>query len=191
MSHAIHHTQALIVKTKNISESNKLVYLYTEKFGLIYASMQSLRELRSKMRYHIHAYSLVDVDVVQGKSIWRITGVHEIVSGFSVVNTPWYRLQSLVCDMIQRLCAGEEQNQALWNDVVLLFKKIEDEQHHYHDMYEYIIIVRILYHLGYWSEYDIVINTENPYTHDIIQHVEQKKVEYIQNINTALAESQL
>lgn len=191
MSHAVYQTPALILKTKNMRESNKLVYLYTKKFGLIYASMQSLRDLRSKMRYHIHPHALVDVDVVQGRNIWRITGVHEHQSAFQKLDTPWYRLQSLVCDMVHRLCIDEDTNESLWNDIHMLYDYMYHHDALYHDVYEYIIMVRILYHLGYWSTHDTVVEVDNPYVPHIVEHVAQHKAEYIKKINEALHDSQL
>lgn len=191
MSHAIYQTPALILKTKNTHESNKLVYLYTQKFGLVYASMQSLRELRSKMRYHIHPYSLVDVDLVSGKNIWRITGVHENRSSFELVDSPWYRLVSLVSDMITRLCIGEEVNEHLWNDLALFFDNLKKENEDYLDAYEIIIIVRILDSLGYWDTRGIILESKNPYNHRVFEYINFHYNHYIQKINEALHSSQL
>ena len=67
-------------------ESNKLVVLYTREFGLIYASTQSIRELKSKMRFHTNALSLVDVDVIRGRDIWKITGIHENISSLGLAD---------------------------------------------------------------------------------------------------------
>ncbi len=191
MSHAIYQTEALILKTKNMSESNKLVYLYTQKFGLIYANMQSLRELRSKMRYHIHPYSLVDVDVVSGKSIWRITGVHEKIPIFNILETPWYRLVSIISDTLVRLCTGEEQNQNLWDEIILFFDNFVLENEKYSSIIEIIIMVRILHTLGYWEYDDVILSSENPYTKEIFTKVKENKIKYIKKINEALYDSQL
>ena len=190
MSHAIYQTQALILKTKNMRESNKLVYLYTQKFGLIYASMQSLRELKSKMRYHVHPYSLVDVDLVSGRNIWRITGIHEKESAFDLVDTPWYRLVSLVSDTLIRLCVGEEQNQILWENVALFLDNLKGNEEHKNE-YEIIMMVRILHALGYWNEDDAFLIEANPYRDEIFSQVRKNSMEYITKINNSLHDSQL
>lgn len=189
MSHAIYQTQALILKTKNMRESNKLIYLYTEKFGLIYASMQSVRELRSKMRYHVHPYSLVEVDLVSGRNIWRVTGVHELKSSFNIVGTPWYGLVSLVSDTLIRLCAGEEENKLLWNEIILFLGNFEFEDKLIE--YEIIIMVRILYVLGYWSEVGVILKSENPYNNNVFFYINENKTKYIKQINESLYDSQL
>ncbi len=190
MSHAIYQTQALILRTKNMRESNKLVYLYTERFGLIYASMQSLRELKSKMRYHVHPYSLVEVDLVRGKNIWRITGIHEKQSAFIWVDTPWYRLISLLADTLVRLCVGEEQNERLWQDILTFFQNIQISEAYVHE-YEIILMIRILYALGYWSDTSHFFEEENPYSQENFLLVQKRRMEYITQINNALHDSQL
>ncbi len=191
MSHAIYQTPAFILKTKNMRESNKLVFLYTQKFGLLYASMQSVRKLQSKMRYHVHPYSLVDVDLVSGRNIWRITGIHENISSFLFAETPWYRLLSLVSETLLRLCRGEEKNELLWNEIVIFFENIKDEYEIFIMEYEYIIMIRILYTLGYWNDEDIILKTKNPYQKNFFKYVHEHKIEYIKKINQSLHDSQL
>jgi len=191
MSHAIYQTPALILKTKNTRESNKLVYLYTQKFGLIYANMQSLRDLKSKMRYHMHPYSLVDVDLVSGKNIWRITGIHEKISSFEIVHSPWYRLIALVSDVFIRLCRGEEENEILWDNIVLLFDNFIKKNEVYIKEYESIIMVRILHALGYWNSEDKILQVKNPYQEEIFQYIKDNHILYIKKINQSLYDSQL
>lgn len=191
MSHAIYQTEALILKTKNMKESNKLIWLYTKKFGLIYATMQSLRELRSKMRYHVHPYSLIDVDVISGRNIWRVTGAHEKRSAFNLIDTPWYRLISLVSDTLSRLCVGEEENELLWSEIILCITNFIPENEDFVTEYEHIIMVRILHALGYWNGEDIILQTENPYTAEVFNYMSINKMIYIKKINASLYDSQL
>ena len=191
MSHAIYQTPALILKTKNMRESNKLVFLYTKKFGLIYASMQSVRKLQSKMRYHIHPYSLVDVDLVSGRNIWRITGVHEKISAFDLIETPWYRITSLISGTLLRLCVGEEKNDMLWNSIMMFFENFNDKNSHYVSEYEVVIMVRMLHSLGYWNSNDIILQQENLYQKNIFEHIKKQRIYYIKQINASLYDSQL
>lgn len=191
MSHAIYQTTALILKTKNMRESNKLVYLYTKKFGLIYASMQSLRELKSKMRYHVHNYALVDVDVVAGRNIWRITGIHERQNAFQFSQTQWYRLLSLLADTLIRLCPGEEENEYLWDILESFFVAIASETEPYEKEYEIIILVLIFHALGYWNENDYLLQSDDYYSEMNIVQVQNNKFEYIKKINESFTQSQL
>ena len=191
MSHAIYQTPALILKTKNMRESNKLVYLYTQKFGLIYASMQSVRKMESKMRYHIHPYSLVDVDLVSGKNIWRITGVHEKISSFTFVNTPWYRIASRVSDTLVQMCPGEEANEALWQTILVFFENFTKDNENYIKEYEIITIIKILFNLGYWNGDDVIFQHAHSYQEELFQHIKKQQTSYIKKINQSFYNSQL
>src|SRR5690606_33112169 len=100
MSHAIYQTPALILKTKNMREANKLIILYTRQFGLLFVSSQSIRVLSSKMRFHTSSLSLVDVDLVEGRDIWKLTGIHENISALTLAGTSWYDLSSNIARVI-------------------------------------------------------------------------------------------
>ena len=126
MSHAIYQTSAIILRTKNMRESNKILTLYTQRFGLIYATLQSVRKETSKMKFHTQLYSLVVVDVVRGRDIWRITGIHEKYSSFSFLESPWYVLIDRIGSTTLRLCRGEEPEPQLWNDYELLYQYVAE-----------------------------------------------------------------
>lgn len=193
MSHAVYQTKAFIIKIKNMRESNKLVYLYTEKFGLLYASMQSVREMRSKMKTHVQCFSVVDVDIIAGRSIWRIVGIHEDYSSFCLVGTPWYRLVSLVSDMILRLCVGEEQNEKLWFVVDTMFQNFSLEHiSHVHE-YEILTMSALLNSLGYWQSGQLILpyNKSLLYHQDNFLYIKKNKINFIKKINQSLIDSQL
>ena len=117
MSHRIHHTKALVLGIKNIKEAHRMAILYTEDFGLLYVHAQSIRKQEAKMRYHLQQFSLVNVDLVQGRDIWRLTGIHELVSSLSFVETYWYEHIDHMTSIMIRLCQGEEPNELLWNEI--------------------------------------------------------------------------
>lgn len=190
MSYAIYQTPAFVLKTKNIRESNKLVYLYTQKFGLIYASMQSLRELKSKMRYHIHTGAYLTVDLVEGKNIWRIVGAHEEKSAFHLVGTPWHSLFSVFSDTLVRLCDSEEPNDGLWQSL----DNFMNHTDHFYEVYvseiELVVMIEFLYALGYWQEDDTFFHYPS-YEKELFDYIKKNKKILIQKINHSLAASQL
>ena len=193
MSHAIYQTPAFILKTKNMRESNKLVFLYTQKFGLVYASIQSVRELKSKMRSHTTKLSLVDVDLVRGRDIWRLTGIHENIASLSFVETPWYTLFDKLALLLQRLCVGEESNTALWDDIADLFLEYQKNKTETKNiaLFEIIIITRVLYQLGYWYDEEDLVQSSYPYTTEILAFVDHNKKKLIHKINQGIQDSQL
>jgi DNA repair protein RecO len=191
MSHAIYQTSAFILKSKNMRESNKLLILYTERFGLIYTTTQSIRELKSKMRFHSNALSLVKIDLVRGRNIWRITGIHEQESSFQFVGTDAYSILGKSSSLLLRLCSGEEPHEKIWQNIELLFKHLQNSTLENSEVLEIIFASRLLYHLGYWDDQESFITTENPYLAEVFADVMTGKNSYIQKINQGIIDSQL
>lgn len=190
MSHAIYQTPAIILKTKNMRESNKLIVLYTQKFGLIYCVTQSVRELKSKMRYHTNRYSLVTVDLVRGRDIWRITGIHEDTSSLTFAGSMWYELVAKFSQLLNRLCSGEDPQQSLWENIAYLFsihKNITPENSEY---YEIIFTIRTLNILGYWDGKESFLDNQD-YKKEYFDYIDLHKRNLIQTINQRMLDTQL
>ena len=194
MSHAVYQTPAIILSAKNMRESNKLMVLYTEKFGLIYISIQSARELKSKMRFHLNIFSLVDVDLIQGRDIWKLTGIHEYYSSLSFIDTSWYVLVNKVSDFLLRLCKGEEVNNDIWTDFKMLYcmiQNIKDISKEDENRFEIILISRILYYLGYWKGEEYYIFAHNPFQKEYYNFIDENRTKLIILINQGIKDSQL
>ena len=83
MSHIIYSTEALVLKTAEHGEANKLFWLFTKRFGLVLTHAQSVRAAHSKLKHQLQIYGLVKVALVRGREWWRIVNVAEsdLVSG--------------------------------------------------------------------------------------------------------------
>ena len=175
-------------------ESNRLLVLYTEAFGLVYVSAQSIREIKSKMRFHTSRLSLVTVDLVEGRDVWRLTGIHEEVSSMTFADSPWCPMLDRIASVVFRLCRGEEANESLWNDLGFLYDLVNQDELFEQTMLdelEIAIVARILYHVGYWSGEEEVITSDSA---DILNHLEevsQKRASFIKSINQGIEASQL
>jgi len=194
MSHAIYQTSALILTTKNMRESNKLLTLYTERFGIIYASTQSIRALKSKMRFHTHALSLVDVDLVRGRDIWKLTGIHEKKPAFNFVGTDAYTLIYNMSALLRRLCNGEESHDEIWKDIEQMYNFLDLKETHSPEFFEIIEIVfvaRLLYQLGYWEGEQEFLHIKNPFNKEIIEKLDVNTSYLINRINEGIQSSQL
>jgi recombinational DNA repair protein (RecF pathway) len=181
---------AFVVQTRNMRESNKLVVLYTQDFGLIYVTVQSVRKLESKMKHHLQSLSLVSVDLVRGKNIWRLVGIHEEHPSLSFVQTPWYPLLDKYRILIQRLCPGEEDNQELWLDISHVFDLMKQEIEVLPE-FEIILTMRLLNHLGYWSGQELPIVNSSVDNQESVEFVRKNNTPLIIKINEVLRDTQL
>ncbi len=68
-------TKALILNEYEQGESDKVYKLFTREFGVVFALAKSVRKLESKLRFHLEKTKKVSVTLVEGKEVWRLTGV--------------------------------------------------------------------------------------------------------------------
>ena len=60
------------------------------------------------MKAYLQSYSLVEIDLVRGRDIWRLTGIHEDLPSLPLVSGSWYPLLEKLASVVYRLCPGEE-----------------------------------------------------------------------------------
>lgn len=193
--HHIHHTQGIVIGSRNRGEANKLFTIYTLEHGLVYAMAQGIRLHKSKLRYSMQELSYVSLDLVHGRDIWRVTSATHINSfPYARKDMKSIALMMRVCKLLERLCAGEEGNNEIFHDVIQAFITLDtptpDTQ--LCDALELQLVLRILHQLGYIGDSTDIDHClgENSVPEDIMKVLNNKKP-IILAINKALRESQL
>jgi len=49
--HHIHHTEGIILESRNFGEGGKYYSIFTRDLGMVYASAQGVRKMSSKLRF--------------------------------------------------------------------------------------------------------------------------------------------
>lgn len=196
--HNIYTTEGFILKSANFGEANKFFFIFTKEFGLIKAAAQSVRQLKSKLRYGLTDYSLAQVSVVRGREIWRLTSALEKFS-LKILNKDGnlekFLLLSRVFSLLLRLLHGEEKNVFLFESVkegMIFLAKAELKQEDLAN-FECILALRILSALGYIGKInDFEQFTVSPYfTSEILVAMSHLKNRAILEINKSLKETHL
>lgn len=119
MAHHIYHTRGIILGSVPIGESNRFYKIFTEELGLVGASAQSVRKEESKLRYVLQDLSFINVDLVRGKEVWRITSAGEEAS-FPALKGDTVRLKlfARTCALLSRLIHGEGREDELFKDLL-------------------------------------------------------------------------
>lgn len=152
--HEIHHTEGFILSVNDAGEANSLFHIFTKDLGRITATAQSLRREQSKLRGHLALYAHVALDVVQGKSVWRIIAARSLADlPFSLL-LPVKRLYGRTLEALDRLCQGEEPHEALFMHVaefaaLIRERALSEAERKFLDT---ISVVRMLSHLGYLEQ---------------------------------------
>jgi DNA repair protein RecO len=192
--HHIYHTEGFILESKNLNEANKYYHIFTRDLGLVVASAQGIRKISSKLRFVLQDFSYVKIDFVKGKDFWRITSASKTNKLDDLLKKDG--CLSLVFNLskfLKRLLPGEDANQELFGDFIaglLFMEKTEDRK--LLNLVEVLIVLRILYFLGYVGD-DFYVNNFifKPYAEIDFVLLEENKLKIVKNINNALKETHL
>ena len=182
MSYAIYKTEAIIARIVPRGEAHQDVVFMTRDLGKIVARVQSSRKIESKMRMHLTRYNHVMIDMVRGKSTWRLTGITSIEPNTIFKNNEflqaWYRITSLA----EHLIRGEEAHPELFDFLKLLSKTAPSAQG-----LELFGVIHVLDMLGYWHGEKL---PQIP-TAEIFEFCLQNKKELVRMINESIEATQI
>ncbi|OHA27002.1 MAG: hypothetical protein A3C06_04525 [Candidatus Taylorbacteria bacterium RIFCSPHIGHO2_02_FULL_46_13] len=149
--HHIYETQSFVLSATSSGEADRQFLLYTREFGLVRAIGQGVRELKSKLRYSLQPYSHSVVNLVKGRSGWRLTNARLEKNHYQARHGDPMRVMILarVFSLLRRMLHGEEQNKQLFDAVAGGLAFLESAQDISLPEVELVIVLRILYHLGY------------------------------------------
>lgn len=195
MTHHIYHTRGIILGSVPVGDSNRFYKIFTEELGLVGARAQSVREEKSKLRYVLQDLALINVDLVRGKEVWRITSAGEEAS-YPILKSDTIRLKlfARMCALSVRLIHGEGREDELFRDLLgaLNFLEYTEISRELALSFETLATLRTLAWLGYLDP--------EPYEHfiksgvwslAILEDFEKIRTSVIPKINEALHSSQL
>lgn len=168
--------------------------LMTRDVGTISATAQSVRLEKSKLRYALQTYSLIEVSLVRGRGGWRVTNAYSLDNlFFSSKDKAKRDLVVKVSRLLRRLLAGESPDPDLFQVVVEGFRALSlvpvDEVRDF----ELVFVMRILAALGYAVDSEELRRTESqPITSTELRNFASNNRKLIvKEINTALRASGL
>ena len=197
MSHHIYHTEGFVLRGENVGEANKYFWIFTKDFGMVGATAQGVRLLKSKLRYSLQDYSYSRISLVKGKHVWRIVGAikEKDIGSLLDDSRDKFELLAKAFLLLLRLVRGEEKNEALFNYIfsVSEFLKKENLDHGLLRNCEYLLIMRILHSLGYMAESPNFKEflTSSLWTKELVSKISAVSREAVSQINKALKETQL
>lgn len=195
MSHPIYHTRGIILSSTEAGEANRYYRIFTEDYGLIGALAQSVREEKSKLRYVLQDLSFINVDLVRGKDIWRITGATSL-QHFESLKTNYAQLKffARLAALILRLVQGETPDKKLFHEIFSVADFLDEHSvpREYEFALETLIALRVLTHLGYM---DPSVHEEfllpHEYSTALVESFEKNSKRAVVRVNEALAASHL
>src|SRR5574343_408387 len=95
MSYAIYTFAGIIIKTMDVGENSRLLWLATDDSGVVLVRAQGLREEKSKMRAFTQLFSFVKIEVIRGKDGWKLVGCSPLLGGEGLGERSFTELSAL------------------------------------------------------------------------------------------------
>lgn len=179
-------TEAVVLKSRERGEADRVYALYTKEFGLVWARATAVRREASRMRYALQNYAYSRVSLVRGSGGWRIAGATALVGAAHAER--FARIAALV----ERLVHGEERNDYLFATLAEAHSafRTASEQH---AAIELLCVARILYSLGYVSAEALgtALFTHATFTATALSEAESERTKLLSSVNKALSEAHL
>lgn len=191
----IYTTKAIVIKSVPIGEANKLYFLLTKDLGFIKATAQGVRLAKSKLKSSLQDFYCINISVVRGKEIWRITSAQNTKQIKLIGNLDKIFVVKNIFSLLLRLIHGEEKNEKLFECIENFYNFIFDNHlggEELRDL-ETLTVLRILYNLGYFKNnvsYDEYLDNSE-LTNLMLKNFNNKRKQAISEINISLKETHL
>ncbi|QQG37964.1 MAG: recombination protein O N-terminal domain-containing protein [Candidatus Kaiserbacteria bacterium] len=184
-------TEALVLRSRESGESDRVFTLYTKDFGLVRARASAVRAESSRMRYALQSLSLASVSLVKGKRGWRVAGAAAIQNAPAAPKSAGALAR--IADLTVRLTGSGEANVYLYATLSEAHQALKSASEEIVPTIEIISVARLLYALGYLSAeaLDTALLTHTAYDLDAVSEGEQLRQKLLDSINRALPETQL
>lgn len=197
MAHHMYHTTGLVLSSRGVGEANSLFNIFTRELGMIEASAQAVREVKSKLRFSLRDFSFSELSLVRGKQGWKITSavIDNNVSDVCGPGSASLLAAARVSGLLQRLVVGEEKNEHLFDMVSTALRFLSAEQLFEDDLAnaECILVLSILHELGYLQDESAFrpFIGEVCWNLELVRSAAPLRPKIIAQINTSLRESQM
>lgn len=187
-----YQTDALVLRSYERGEADRIFALFTREFGFVWARASAVRREASKMRYALQSGARSNVSLVRGSRGWRLAGA-SAVSHIDVQNKSGAATFTRLAQLLERLTAGEEANQFLFEMLIEAQEALMREPKESHPVIELVSVARMLYALGYLSTEALgtALFTQTSLAPAHLSEAEGQKQKLLSSVNKALSETQL
>jgi DNA repair protein RecO (recombination protein O) len=119
-------TEAIILKSADSNEVDRLLTVYSEKLGKVNVSAKGVKKLESKLRYSVEPITHVRMILVEGKN-FLILKDSVILNQFleTKKNLEKMKISRKLAELVDEAVVGEEKDESIWRLVSFTFKSID------------------------------------------------------------------
>ncbi len=124
-------TTGVVIKRRNVGEADRLLTVFTKHHGKITIKAKGVRKISSRRSGHIELLNLVSMSLYKGRVVSTLTEV-ETIDNFSNIkeNLKSCGLAYHVCELIDSLCAENQENYQVFSLLCDVLSKLEESNDH-------------------------------------------------------------
>jgi DNA repair protein RecO (recombination protein O) len=157
----VYSTPAVVLRQRRLGDADKVLTLYTARFGKLDAVAKGLRRTRSRMAGHVEPLTQANVQLARGKSLDVLTQV-EAIESFQTIRGDLDRLSRglYVAELLDKITEPREEHFDLYRLLLDTLRRIDarDDFDTPVRFYE----VGLLDTLGYRPELDVCVTCRRP-----------------------------
>jgi len=183
-----YQTPAIILRSYEQGEADRVFALYTEEFGHVWARASAVRRESSRQRYALQNYAIANVSLVRGSAGWRLAGASAVASVGDAGST-----FARIANLVGRLVGGEGRNEYLFQTLFSAHEALRTASESARGAVELLAVARILYALGYVSAEALgtALFSHTAFSEEELKEAETARTELLVSVNRALSETHL
>ena len=122
-------TEAIILKTADFNEVDRLLVIYSKKLGKVFVSAKGVKKLESKLRYSIEPISYVQMILVEGKNFLILKDAVLIDQFLNIKkDLEKIKIAGELAEIIDEAIVGEEKDEDIWSLILKTIQAIDRSQ---------------------------------------------------------------
>lgn len=153
------NTQAIVLKRKNTKEADRILTLYTKKYGKIQALGKGVKKTTSKLAGHLEPFYLIQVSLVEGKT-FKIISDAKTINNFKEIRDDLKKttLAYFICEVIDKMTVENEENIAVFNLTKKTFEFLSREEKI--DLVLSYFLFNFLSYIGFKPSFDYCVRCQ-------------------------------
>lgn len=165
-------TEGIVIKRKNVGEADRIVTVFTKRFGKIRISAKGVRRISSKRSAHVELLNLAHLTLYKGNGFPILTEA-EVIEDFSLIkdNLTKVGFAYHICELVDGLCAENQESRRVFELLRSVLSRLSKEEDIAPIIHEFEI--ELLSTLGFFPRYQPIHNFD---THSFIERILERKL---------------
>lgn len=120
-------TTGVVIKRSNFGEADRILTIFTERFGKIKAFAKGVRKTKSKLAGHLEPFMLVDLMLHEGRTFYTVTGA-VIEKDFPNIHSDLSKMAKafVISELVDSFLGEKEQQEKIFTLYVDSLKTLEN-----------------------------------------------------------------